>query len=249
MVAIAQSQRRALNVPGPRPTPIIGAYGNLLSFARDPLNKLGELFRTYGRVVALVSGAPTRVISPYKDCPGTVFVYGPELNREVVTDHDNYQKSALTGGMHNGQMLSRRKQLLWNFGTGLFHVNGDAHRQHRRLLMPAFHKKQIETYRDDMVAITRQMLDTWMPSQQRDMREDMSFLTLCVAGKTLFGEDILNNPDSIGSTMQTMVKLLLSPTGRFFNYDIPGTRYQRLLDVSEQADREIRQQIAEKRAH
>src|SRR5437764_9180042 len=155
MVAIAENERtehRALNVPGPRPTPILGAMGNLLSFGRDPLNKLGELFKTYGKVVALAAGAPTRVISPYKDCPGTVFVYGPELNREVVTDHDNYHKSALTGGMQNGCELSPRKHLLWNFGTGLFHVNQDAHRQHRRLLMPAFHKKQIETYRDDMVA-------------------------------------------------------------------------------------------------
>ncbi|MBE9126529.1 cytochrome P450 [Coleofasciculus sp. LEGE 07092] len=42
---------------------------------------------------------------------------------------------------------------LKHFLVGLFGVNSEQHRQHRQLMMPAFHKQRLESYRDDMVAM------------------------------------------------------------------------------------------------
>ncbi|MCC7446189.1 MAG: cytochrome P450 [Anaerolineae bacterium] len=247
MATLVQERPYPLNVPGPRPMSILGATGNLLRFGMDPLNTVGNLFRAYGRIVSMVSGAKTRLISPDPNCPGTVFVYGADLTRQIVTQHDLYEKSAISGAQP-GPEKSKREHILWNWGTGLFHVNGDDHRLHRRLLMPAFHKKQIETYRDDMVALTQRMLDSWQAGERRDIREAMTYLTLYVAGKTLFNEDIQIAPSSVGLTLQQMVYLMMRMPLRLMSVDLPGLPYRRLLDLSEKADREIRQMIAAKRA-
>jgi cytochrome P450 len=247
MATLVQEHSYILNVPGPRPMPIFGATGNLIRFGQDPLNAVGRLFHTYGRIVAMVAGARTRLISPDPTCPGTVFVYGADLTRQIVTQHDLYEKSAISG-KKPADDRSKREHILWNWGTGLFHVNGDDHRLHRRLLMPAFHKKQIETYRDDMVNLTQRMLDGWQIGEQRDIREAMTHLTLYVAGKTLFNEDIAQSSSSVGLTLQQMLQLMMRMPLRLMMVDLPGLPYRRLLDLSERADHEIRQMIRAKRA-
>ena len=42
-----------------------------------------------------------------------------------------------------------------------FHVNEGEHKQHRRLLMPAFHRSRIESYRDEMVRATESLLEKY----------------------------------------------------------------------------------------
>ena len=61
--------------------------------------------------------------------------------------------------MYSKRNDSKRTEPLKHFGVGLFGVNGATHRQHRQLLMPAFHKQRIDSYRDDMVAITQSVLE------------------------------------------------------------------------------------------
>ena len=242
MAAVAEIRRPVFDVPGPQPTRWLGRTGNLLSFAHDPLGYLARLFQTYGPIAALVAGGRTRIIAPSADCPGTVFVCGPDLNREVVTATETFHKSAI-GGIQ--KRLSTRQEIMWNWGTGLFHVNGELHRQHRRLLMPAFHKKQIESYRDDMALLTQQMLDNWQVGQRLDIQDEMSRLSLRIAGKSLFG-----NADShVGALLQQMIRVLLRPTPAILGQDIPGLPLHRAMDASEQADRELRQQMAFKRAY
>src|SRR5260221_8754857 len=111
--------------------------------------------------------------------------------------------------------------------------------------MPAFHKKQIESYRDDMALLTQQMLDNWQVGQRLDIQDEMSRLSLRIAGKSLFG-----NADShVGALLQQMIRVLLRPTPAILGQDIPGLPLHRAMDASEQADRELRQQMAFKRAY
>src|SRR5690242_12657046 len=97
MAVVAEIRRPAFDVPGPQPTRWLGRTGNLLNFAHDPLTYLADLFRTYGPVASLVAGGRTRIIAPSADCPGSVFVCGPELNRQIVTLTETYHKSAIGG--------------------------------------------------------------------------------------------------------------------------------------------------------
>jgi cytochrome P450 len=237
-------------LPGPAPAPIVGAAGNLLRFVGDPIAYLNKHFPQYGRIISIVNGANVRFMTA-SDQPamGIVCVYGAELTREVETQHEVYYKSALTGGLYPvGNELTARQQALQRFGTGLFHVNSDVHRQHRRLLMPAFHKKRIESYHSAMQALTEETLAAWQPGQAIDLHREMMTLTLRIATQTLFGVDIHKENGEIGMYLNEALELLNSPRTAIDPRDIPGTYYSRLLDLVNTLDDKMHSLIARKRA-
>jgi cytochrome P450 len=237
-----------LNVPGPDAPGRVGRFRNVLRFAHDSIGVTRDLFATYGHVVSLAAGGRTRIYSPLPHCPGTVFTYGPEMVHAVTTQHEIYYKHPLSMGLYPQGEPSPRTRPLKHFGVGLFGVNGDEHRAHRRLLMPAFHKKRIESYRDAMVAATAVMLDRWHPGETLDIVAQMRALTLAVAVKTLFGVDV---DAQIGRTVQRIFEafnLLGAPLTLLLPYDLPGLPYRRFLDLTLEVDRELRAFIARKQA-
>src|SRR6185369_69309 len=118
---------RKLRIPGPRPKPLIGPMGNLLEFARDPVGGMEQLFRQYGNICTIVEGGGVRTISPFRNVPGTVFVRGPELIREVSSQHEVYYEYPLSLTLYPLGEVSGRKRSLKRYGTGLFNVNSDIH--------------------------------------------------------------------------------------------------------------------------
>ncbi len=247
MSVSAPVEESTFTVPGPPLVPILGPLGNLVQLTRDPLKHMGQLFKKYGPIASLAAGGRTRVFSTRPDCPGTVFVYGPELAREVEIQHAIYHKSALTGTLYPTGEVSRREQPLLEYATGLFSVNDDEHRRHRRLLAPAFHKKRIEAYLGDMVSITEEELSGWKPGEQRNIHNDMMHLTLRIATKTLFGEDLKDNV-RLGEALQDSLKLVLARGTILLPYDVPGLPYHRFLNVVKKINAGIRDIIALKSA-
>jgi cytochrome P450 len=233
------------SVPGPNPTPVLGASVRLLKFALDPIAYIGDLFNDYGPVAALVRGAPTRVVSTDSNVPGTVFIYGPELNRELFTNHDAFHKCGLSGPLYPEAPVSLRKKPLTRLLTGLFHVNGQEHKQQRRLLMPAFHKSRIESYRDAMVEITEAMLATYRVGETRDVLPDMTEITLRIATKTLFGTDIGDAGVRIGRDLKRWLELFGAAS--IISWDAPGMPYRRWLDLSLSIDRRMADLVRTKR--
>jgi cytochrome P450 len=145
-------------------------------------------------------------------CPGTVLAYGPELVRQAATQHEVYYKYPLSCDLYPLGGLTPRTAPLRHFLTGLFGVNSDEHRQHRRLLMPAFHKQRIEAYRDDMVAIACSTLEGWRPGEQRNIAEEMMLLTMRIATKTLFGEDVGERGRAVGQMLRQALLLCRTPS-------------------------------------
>ncbi len=235
--------------PGPAPLPIVGAVPRLMAFARDPINSATRLFETYGPVAAIVRG-PARMMSPAGR--HVILVNGPSLNREVLTEHDRFHMRALPGvyfpteddldragggSRLRGQPSADRLRPIRRTLTGLFHVNGDEHRRHRRLLQPAFHKTRIDAYRDDMVKLVSRTLDEWRGSvgENRDVHEDMTELTLRIATKTLFGEDAGEKGVALSRMMQQWLVTMFSPA-MMLRLDLPGSAYHRWLDLTQKID-------------
>ena len=251
--------RRAPSPPGPEPTPLLGTIPQLLRFGRDAIGTAGRLFAQYGPVASVVR-APARVMSPR----GTfvVVVNGAGLNREVLTQHERYKMYALpgsfypeesdiahareTGGKH-GRATAERLRPVQRTLTGLFHVNGDEHRRHRRLLQPAFNKTRIDVYRDDMVALTTRMLDEWSLGEERDIHADMTELTLRIATKTLFGEDAGERGVGLARMMQQWLITMFSP-GMLLPFDVKGFPYHRWLDLTRRIDDETAAILRDKQA-
>ncbi len=234
------------SVPGPRALPVLGASVELVRFLHDPIEAIGRLFRLYGPITALTVGARTRVVSTEQNVPGTVFVHGPELNRALLTNHADFHKCGLAGPLYPQHPVSPRQRPVTRMLTGLFHVNEQQHRQQRRLLMPAFHRSRIESYRAEMVATTEGLLEKYRPGTIRDIRPDMMEVTLRIATSTLFGTDLGRRGLRIGHDLEAWGVLFRGAA--MFPFDLPGTPYRRWLDLSQAIDAAILQLIAGRRS-
>lgn len=235
------------SAPGPRPMPLFGVRGNAIRWMLDPIGNAGRLFARYGNVASLVRG-PLRIVNPgptaaiptleHARGAGVVVVNGADHNREVLTDHERYFMIALPGRLYPTHAVpTEREKPVTRTMTGLFHVNSDEHRKHRRLLMPAFAKTRIDAYHDDMVRITADVLDAWRVGETRDVHEDMTELTLRVATKTLFGEDEGERGAELARQMQRWLMTMMSP-GMLLPYDAPPLPYWRFLNLTKEIDRE-----------
>jgi len=236
-----------LSVPGPRALPVLGATAEIARFLLDPLDAVGRLFRLHGPIAALVVGARTRVVSTEPNVPGTVFLHGPELNHALLTNHADFHKCGLSGPLYPVEPVSARKRPITRMLTGLFHVNEHAHRQQRRLLMPAFHRSRIESYRDEMVSTVEALLAQYQPGSVRDIRPDMMAVTLRIATATLFGGNLGELELGIGHDLEEWGVVFRGAAT--FPFDLPGTPYRRWLDLSHAIDAGMHRVIAAKRAN
>jgi len=236
-----------LDIPGPPPGRFLSTGGALLPWAEDSLGHASKLFREYGRVVALVQGGGTRHIAQSEDCPGTVLCYGADLNQIITSAHEVYSKSYLSGALHPGQDPSPRKRPLLSFGAGLFSVNGDEHKRHRRLLGPVFSRRRLAQYAEQMVEVIKSEIAGWAPGQERDTSRDMRLLTAHVVTRTLFGKDAQLSVDGASRALKETLDLMGKPLTRLLTFDLPGLPYRRYLDAATDLERHVRTLLAAKK--
>jgi cytochrome P450 len=228
-----------LDIPGPPPGRYLSTGGALLPWAEDSLGHATKLFRDYGRVVALVRGGGMRHIACSVDCPGTVLCHGADLNQKITSAHEVYSKSYLSGALHPGPDPEPRKRPLLSFGAGLFSVNGDEHRLHRRLLTPLFSRRRLSQYCEQMVAVTQETLQTWRLGQVRETSSDMRLLTARVVTRTLFGNDASLAVDAASRALKESLDLMGKPLTRLLTFDLPGLPYRRYLDAAADLERHV----------
>ncbi|HYU72820.1 MAG TPA: cytochrome P450, partial [Ktedonobacteraceae bacterium] len=113
--------KQATLPPGPRKLPYIG---NLLSLRRKPLGYLQQLQRTYGTMATIYLGRMP-----------VVALFRPEHVRFVLVEHP--------GNFSNSQIPQQDEG---GANEGLLTIDGEKHRQQRRAVQPAFHKKVVEGY-------------------------------------------------------------------------------------------------------
>jgi cytochrome P450 len=205
-----------LRVPGPKPMPVVGRLGNLVPFFLDPIGVTNRLFKEYGDIFSLVYGGGTRVLSPLPAVPGTLFCKDTAMLRRISTQHDLFNMYPPSGIFYPLDHTRPRLEVFKRWATGLWDVNSDTHRAHRRLLMPAFHKKRIESYRDDIVRLTCQMMDSWKAGERRNIHLDMLALFRQIATKTLFGQDSPADDNAIAFKIEESYRLYINPITRCF---------------------------------
>ena len=235
------------SVPGPQSSKWLGRLFSTYQVGKDSIGYTNQLFTQYGPVVSLFAGGGTNLYSPVPNCAGTVFVYGPDLVEQVTTHHEIYYKHPLSGRFYQRRADSPRMSPLKHYGVGLFGVNEADHRQHRKLLMPAFHPQQIESYRQDVIDITQSVLDQWQVGQVCDVATTMKLLTLRVVTKTLFGEDVGEEGGKVGSLLEETFKMLGTPAVSLLPFDIPGLPFHQLINLMTQLDEAMRTFIRQKR--
>jgi cytochrome P450 len=123
-----------------------------------------------------------------------VLVNAPELVAEVLINHvEDYQKGPVL------RIIARPV-----LGDGLLTSEGEAHRQHRKLVAPAFAHQRVSKYAGVMTEDALAAQSKWRDGEPMNVAQAMMRLTLGIVGKTLFDVDLLDQADSLGGDITTV---------------------------------------------
>ena len=154
--------------PLPLPPPASTPLGNLWDLHRRGPEWLSDTAQRYGDVVPLAFPRQR-----------TFLVSSPDLvERVLVTRARDYLKSPMTN------ML---RPLI---GDGLVVSEGDVHKANRQTVQGFFDHAHLERYGEVMREESQRLLDGWRSGGSVDISEAMTYLTLRIVGRCLFGTDV-----------------------------------------------------------
>ncbi|HST03441.1 MAG TPA: cytochrome P450 [Chloroflexia bacterium] len=222
-------------LPGPRLSPMLGWWPNVLPMLRDPAISMLHLWYRYGDAVSLGN---------YRDAP-ILIVFSPEYNRYVLTNNDIFYSLDVNSGdaLFKVPPDTSAARLL----SGIASMNGEEHTAHRRLLMPSFHKKRVDALRDSMVECVENHIAGWRDGDPRILVNEMLDLTLAVAIVGLIGLNPAEEGKRVRNLIEQWSQRGLTPQVALLPYDLPGTPYRRFRVLSEQVEAELIEVIKRKR--
>ena len=233
--AIITAPGAAQALPGPQAVPLLGWRGNMLPLLRTPVPFMMALYKKYGDLVALAKGDDK-----------FIFAFSPELNHQILSDQQLFYNGDITSG--SGPVKIPQNSAAMRLFSGLTTRNGADHTRQRRLLMPTFHRKHIDSLRDDMVDKIDSHIADWKPGQQRDILGEMKRLTLSVAVQTILGLDPEKEGEKSRLLLERWLRTTLSPGVFVFPLDAPGTPFRKRMGLADEVEQEINAMIARKRA-
>ncbi|GAC1346881.1 MAG: cytochrome P450 [Ktedonobacteraceae bacterium] len=228
MATTAQEQQTAKTTlpPGPVKLPYIG---NLLSLRQDPLGFLQRAQRTYGNMATIYMGKNPAVL-----------LFRPEHVRYILVEHPrDFSNRTLIRENSDGGFANE----------GLLTIDGEKHRQQRRAVQPAFHKKRIEGYTAIMEQYTQELLKTWQVGDTVDMSREMQALTLRIVSKCLFSIDLSSQLGPLSNAFDGVIGSSTSMAEDLLNIriDNPITGYGKRMAATRQLDMLIYTLIAQRR--
>lgn len=212
--------------PGPRRLPYLG---HLLSLRQNPLGFFQSLHSTYGDMATIYLGKNPAIL-----------LFRPEYVRYVLVEHPHdFSNRALLREEGNATIASE----------GLLTIDGEQHRQQRRALQPAFHKKRVDGYAAIIQQYTQDLLKTWQVGQRIDFSQAMQELTLRIVSKCLFGLDLSSQLAPLGQAFDGVIGSSTSMAEDLLNIriDNPLTGYGRRRAALRQLDMLIYTLIAQRR--
>src|SRR5512132_819590 len=152
--------------PGPRGYWVLG---NLPDFAGDLLGFLTRCARDYGDIVRLRLGTS----------PAVLLNRPNQIEQVLVTRQAEFVKY----------------RFFWRhvtrvFGNGLLTSAGSLWQRQHALMAPAFRQERLALSVDKMVCCANRLFDRWQDGEERDIRADMTRLTLEIAAKVLFDVEL-----------------------------------------------------------
>ena len=210
--------------PGPKGLPVMG---NALQFQRDPLRFIRETQQTYGRMATIYIGKQPLVL-----------FFQPEHVRYLLTENQrNFVKPNRGDGANLRYLL----------GDGLLTIDGEAHRQQRRLVQPAGYKRRVESYANIMVEFTEEMLAQWQPGTTINIAQAMQQLTLSIIAKSLFNIDLPPLIAELGAAFNAVINNGRSlASRRMIRLNFPFTKYGKVVSGKRTLDEFVYNLIAER---
>jgi cytochrome P450 len=191
------------------------------------------LYETYGSLVSLGRGTTD-----------FIFIFDPAYNYRFFTETDLFYTDDFSS-----MPFVPDKGIFKQLTYGLHLINGEKHRQQRRLMMPPFHNKRLVTYRDTMVDLTERQLHSWRPGQEREIFREMKQLSMAIGIKTLLGLDPDQEGRLVGEMVDDFMTRLFSIPSLLLRFEIPGLPYYQMVRRGEAVVKRLQAMIERKRAH
>jgi len=137
-------------------------------FADEPLEILLECYERYGPIFTV------RLFHS-----NVVFMLGPAANHYMLVSH------ASNFLWREGHF----RDLIGLMGDGLLTIDGDFHRSSRRIMLPAFHREQLEASVGTILEETERAVGELVPGTTVDLYAWTRHLAMRVAMRALFGVD------------------------------------------------------------
>ncbi|GCE23525.1 cytochrome P450 [Dictyobacter kobayashii] len=214
--------------PGPTGLPLLG---NTVPLINDPLRFFRELEKTYGSMATIMSSPQPLVIC-----------FRPEHVRYFLIEQAQNFKKPVAGE------AAGLKQFL---GDGLLTIDGDFHRQQRRLVQPAFHRHRVDNYADTMIQFTQEMVAGWQVGTVVDMAQEIQRLTLRIILKTLFNIDSHAEAARLGRAFTDVIdapRPAVSVFERLRCINLPFTAYGKSVQGEQLIKTFVARLIQERRA-
>jgi cytochrome P450 len=129
-----------------------------------------------------------------------VMVFDPELVRQVFQG-SNAQLHAGEANALLGPILGERSVLL---------LDGAEHMRHRKLMLPAFHGRQLAAHVETMRAAADLEIDSWPVGQPFTLLPSMQSLTLRIILRAVFGYE----PGAAESELRGRLRAMVEPLAR-----------------------------------
>lgn len=177
--------------------PTVNSSSGLLLFVRRakailrPLNFMEERNRKYGDFYQV----------KFENSPPTVIVSNPQAIEEIFTaSSDSFEVG------------SSNKGLAFLVGdNSLLLLDGKAHKNRRRLLMPPFHGESLQECSNKIIEITKKVTKNWQANETFTVREAMQEITLRVILSVVFGIDSGTRYDRIREKLTTLLEIFSNP--------------------------------------
>ncbi len=189
--AVVPMERRPAP-PSPKANPVLGTAWR---FRRDPLRCLQDFVAEVGTAYRY------RFFLNYW---GYVFVHPDHYQQILLDNYNNYTKSP-----HPTFDL-----LLPLLGYGLLTNDGESWLRQRRLVQPAFHRQQIQSFASTMTAAAERRFSRWEEAAREEklvsFDREMMELTFEIAGRTLFSVDLTEESQEFGEITSELNELFIN---------------------------------------
>jgi cytochrome P450 len=207
---------------------------NSLRFLTDPMVYMQKVRARYGDIVHM-DGALFKY----------TFAFTPEMTRQILTDTNLFYNGDADAQPVKMPENSAMRRLTQTLNT----INGERHKTQRRLMMPAFHRKRVDAYHDEMAELTLKKIAEWQPGTTYDILREMKKLTMSVAVKTLLGLDPDNEGEETRRLLEDWLRSSTNAVGLLLPYDVPGLPFHRTLALSSAIEKQMQKLIAIKWAN
>lgn len=229
-LVVASDLRKQRNSEVPYPEGLTDySMARTIRFAEDPLPILLDCYERFGPVFTL------RIFHGL-----LVFALGPAANHYITVSHaDNFLWRE-----------SHFRDLTALIGDGLLTTDGEFHRRSRLIMLPAFHRDQIEASMAAISKETDRALEQFVVGGELDLYRWTRRLALRVAMRALFGLD----PDGARARQidaADMFEQALSFYATAYPLRMlrgPGSPWSRLMRASRRLNEMIYEEIKERRS-